>query len=228
MISVADIIQAIDGPLTVTACSTEPRTAISTRSAASAIRSGASRNGSSRRSRPARCRRSPSADPATSPGTMAMHRRIGCPSSDRQSHRSQRNRRRLPRLPRDDACRPAVLEAMLPYFTEEFGNPASRQHAFGWKAQEAVDRARAQIADADRRVRRRDRLHQRRDRIEQPRDQGCGRRAARPRRPHRHGRDRAQVGARFVQAAGARGWRVTRLGVDARRPPRSGRSCAPR
>jgi cysteine desulfurase len=39
-----------------------------------------------------------------------------------------------------------VLEAMLPYFTEEFGNPASRQHAFGWKAQEAVDRARSEIA----------------------------------------------------------------------------------
>ena len=41
---------------------------------------------------------------------------------------------------------PRVLEAMLPYFTEEFGNPASRQHAFGWKAQEAVDRARSEIA----------------------------------------------------------------------------------
>jgi cysteine desulfurase len=38
-----------------------------------------------------------------------------------------------------------VLEAMLPYFTEDFGNPASRQHAFGWKAQEAVDRARSEI-----------------------------------------------------------------------------------
>jgi cysteine desulfurase len=41
---------------------------------------------------------------------------------------------------------PRVLEAMLPYFTEEFGNPASRQHAFGWRAQEAVDRARSEIA----------------------------------------------------------------------------------
>jgi cysteine desulfurase len=41
---------------------------------------------------------------------------------------------------------PRVLEAMLPYFSEHFGNPASRQHRVGWKAQEAVDRARAQVA----------------------------------------------------------------------------------
>ena len=41
---------------------------------------------------------------------------------------------------------PRVLEAMLPYFTEHFGNPASKQHAYGWDAQEAVDRARKQIA----------------------------------------------------------------------------------
>ena len=41
---------------------------------------------------------------------------------------------------------PQVLEAMLPYFTERFGNAASKQHAFGWEAQEAVDRARRQVA----------------------------------------------------------------------------------
>jgi cysteine desulfurase len=39
-----------------------------------------------------------------------------------------------------------VLEAMLPYFTEHFGDPASRAHAWGWAAEEAVDRAREQIA----------------------------------------------------------------------------------
>src|SRR5436853_5181998 len=42
---------------------------------------------------------------------------------------------------------PRVLEAMLPYFTEKFGNPASRSHRFGWAADEAVHTARTQVAD---------------------------------------------------------------------------------
>lgn len=41
---------------------------------------------------------------------------------------------------------PRVLDAMLPYFTEQFGNPASASHQVGWKAQEAVEAARRDVA----------------------------------------------------------------------------------
>jgi len=43
-------------------------------------------------------------------------------------------------------CDPRVVEAMLPYFTEKFGNPHSRNHPYGWEAEEAVEKARRQVA----------------------------------------------------------------------------------
>jgi cysteine desulfurase len=42
---------------------------------------------------------------------------------------------------------PRVVNAMIPYFTERFGNAASRNHNFGWEAEEAVEKARKQVAD---------------------------------------------------------------------------------
>jgi cysteine desulfurase len=44
-------------------------------------------------------------------------------------------------------CDPRVVDAMIPWLREHFGNPASRSHAWGWEAEEAVEKARAQVAE---------------------------------------------------------------------------------
>ena len=90
----------------------------------------------------------------------------------------------LSRLSRDDPVDPRVLDEMLPYFTERFGNPHSKQHAWGWEAQRrrrhgARRRSRRSSTRAPPRS-----SSRRRDRIQQPRAEGRGRRACASRGNH--------------------------------------------
>ena len=67
---------------------------------------------------------------------------------------------------------PRVLEAMMPYLTDVFGNAASRNHPFGWAAEEGVDYAREQIAKLINCDSKENHLHLGRYRVGQPRHQG--------------------------------------------------------
>ncbi len=76
---------------------------------------------------------------------------------------------------------PRVVDAMVPWLRNHFGNPASRSHAFGWEAEKAVENARGQVAAlVELRSARAD-LDVRRDGVDQPRDQGRGRTSTRTR-----------------------------------------------